>query len=170
MSLTGQADGAHRGCLHLEAGAGLAFNNWDRDRTLPGYLSPLADHRSLLEQAGFKIETYQLQPEAETKRRAVYEAILAGNQGLVRDMGEEAAARLIFEAKARSAHRRRQLPRGQPADLPGRAQRELFRCEDSGRCSSARPDPFFRRLRAVRLICRSAWAAPFECPAEKIVT
>jgi SAM-dependent methyltransferase len=83
----------------LKPGARLAFTNWDRDRTPPGYLPPLADHRPLLEQAGFEIETYQAQPDAETKRRAVYEAIVAAEQDLVQEMGEKAAARLMFEAK-----------------------------------------------------------------------
>lgn len=83
----------------LKPGARLAFTNWDRDRTPPGYLPPLADHRPLLEQAGFAVETYQVQPDAETKRRAVYEAIVAAEQDLVQEMGEEAASRLMFEAK-----------------------------------------------------------------------
>jgi ubiquinone/menaquinone biosynthesis C-methylase UbiE len=83
----------------LKPGARLAFTNWDRDRTPPGYLPPLADHRPLLEQAGFEIETYQAQPDAETKRRAVYETIVAAEQDLMQEMGNEAAARLMFEAK-----------------------------------------------------------------------
>jgi ubiquinone/menaquinone biosynthesis C-methylase UbiE len=83
----------------LKPGARFAFTNWDRDRTPPGYLPPLSDHRPLLQQAGFEIETYQVQPDAETKRRAVYEAIVAAEQDLVQEMGEEAAARLMFEAK-----------------------------------------------------------------------
>jgi len=83
----------------LKPGARFAFTNWDRDRTPPGYLPPLADHRPLLEQVGFEIETYRVQPDAETKRRAVYEAIVAAEKDLVQEMGEEAAERLMFEAK-----------------------------------------------------------------------
>jgi SAM-dependent methyltransferase len=83
----------------LRPGARFVFTNWDRDRTPPGYLPPLADHRPLLERAGFEIETYRVQPDAETKRRAYHEAIVAAEQGLVQEMGEEAAARLMFEAK-----------------------------------------------------------------------
>lgn len=83
----------------LKPGARLVFTNWDRDRTPPGYLSPLPDHRPLLEQAGFEIETYQVQADAETKRRAVYEAIVAAENELVQEMGEEAAARVMFEAR-----------------------------------------------------------------------
>ena len=40
-----------------------------------------------------------MQPEAETKRRAVYEAIVEAEQDLVQELGEEAAARLMFETK-----------------------------------------------------------------------
>jgi ubiquinone/menaquinone biosynthesis C-methylase UbiE len=83
----------------LKPGARFVFTNWDRDRTPPGYLPPIDDHRPLLEQAGFRIETYHVQLDAETKRRAVYEAIVAAEQDLVQEMGEEAAARLMFEAK-----------------------------------------------------------------------
>lgn len=83
----------------LKPGARFAFTNWDRERTPPGYLPPVPNHRPLLEQAGFEIETYQVQPQAEAKRRAVYEAIVGAEQDLVTEMGEEAAARLMFEAK-----------------------------------------------------------------------
>lgn len=83
----------------LKPGARFTFTNWDRDRTPPGYLPPLGDHRPLLEQAGFEVETYQLQPEDSAQRRAIYEKLVAAEQGLIREMGDEAAARLMFEAK-----------------------------------------------------------------------
>lgn len=83
----------------LKPGARFAFTNWDRDRTPPGYLPPLGDHRPLLEQAGFEVETYQLQPEDGVRRRAIYEALVAAAEDLIREMGDEAAARLMFEAK-----------------------------------------------------------------------
>jgi ubiquinone/menaquinone biosynthesis C-methylase UbiE len=83
----------------LKPGARFAFTNWDRDLSPPGYLPPLGDHRPLLEQAGFEVETYQVQPGAEEKRRAVYEALVAAEQDLIREMGEEGAARMMFEAR-----------------------------------------------------------------------
>ncbi|MBA3331817.1 MAG: class I SAM-dependent methyltransferase [Actinobacteria bacterium] len=83
----------------LKPGARFAFTNWDRDLTPPGYLPPLGDHRPLLEQAGFEVETYQVQPDAEIQRRAVYEAVVAAEQDLICEMGDEGAARLMFEAK-----------------------------------------------------------------------
>lgn len=83
----------------LKPGVRFVFTNWDRDLTPPGYLPPLADHRPLLEQAGFEIETYQVQPDAETRRRAFYVAIVDAEEDLVQEMGEEAAARVMFEVK-----------------------------------------------------------------------
>lgn len=83
----------------LKPGGRFTFTNWDRDRTPPGYLPPLPDHRPLLAQAGFEIETYQVQPEDGAKRRAAYEAIVAAEPDLISEMGEEAASRLMFEAK-----------------------------------------------------------------------
>ena len=83
----------------LKPGARFAFTDWDRDRTPPGYLPPLGDHRPLLERAGFEVETYQLQPEDGVRRQAIYEALVAAEQDLISEMGDEAAARLMFEAK-----------------------------------------------------------------------
>lgn len=83
----------------LKPGARFVFTNWDRDRTPPGYLPPLGDHRPLLEQAGFEVEKYQLQLEDSVRRRAIYEALVAAEQDLIGEMGQEAASRLMFEAK-----------------------------------------------------------------------
>jgi ubiquinone/menaquinone biosynthesis C-methylase UbiE len=83
----------------LKPGARFAFTNWDRDRTPPGYPPPLGDHRPLLAEAGFAVESYDLQPDAEVKRRAYYEQVVAAEATLVRELGEEATARLMFEAK-----------------------------------------------------------------------
>ena len=65
----------------------------------PAYLPPLNDHRPLLEQAGFEVESYQVQPDAEIQRREYYEGVVAAEQDLIREMGDEGAARLMFEAK-----------------------------------------------------------------------
>jgi ubiquinone/menaquinone biosynthesis C-methylase UbiE len=52
----------------LKPGARFAFTNWDRDLSPPGYPPPLNDHRPLLEQAGFEVKIYEVQPDAEVKR------------------------------------------------------------------------------------------------------
>jgi ubiquinone/menaquinone biosynthesis C-methylase UbiE len=82
----------------LKPGARFAFTNWDRDRTPPGYLPPLGDHRPLLEEVGFAVERYEVQSDAEL-RRAYYERLVAAEEALTREMGAEATARLMFEAK-----------------------------------------------------------------------
>lgn len=84
----------------LQAGARLVFTNWDRDLSPPGYPPPLSDHRPLLEAAGFEVETYEVQPDAERLRRAYYERLVAAEEELVREMGEEAAKNLLVEPRA----------------------------------------------------------------------
>lgn len=83
----------------LKPGARFAFTNWDRDRSPLGYPPPLGDHRPLLEEAGFEVESYDLQQDAEVKRRTYYERLVAAEATLVRELGEEAAGRLLFEAQ-----------------------------------------------------------------------
>ena len=83
----------------LKPGARLAFTNWDRDLSPPGYLPSPNDHRPLLEQAGFEVEVYEIQPDAEVQRRAFYERAVATEPTLIEEMGEEGAQKLMFEAK-----------------------------------------------------------------------
>jgi len=83
----------------LKPGARFAFTNWDRDRTPPGYLPPLADHRPLLDRAGFAVERYDLRPDAEVKRRTYYERVVAAEATFLNELGEEATRRVMFEAK-----------------------------------------------------------------------
>jgi ubiquinone/menaquinone biosynthesis C-methylase UbiE len=83
----------------LKPGARFAFTNWDRDLSPPGYSPPLNDHRPLLEQAGFEVEIYEVQPDAEVKRRAYYERLVAAEPTLIEEVGEEGAQKLLFEAK-----------------------------------------------------------------------
>jgi ubiquinone/menaquinone biosynthesis C-methylase UbiE len=84
----------------LKPGARFVFTNWDRDRVPPGYPPPLADHRPLLEGAGFAVERYDVQPDAEAKRRELYERLVAAEADLVQELGEATAAKLMFEAKS----------------------------------------------------------------------
>jgi ubiquinone/menaquinone biosynthesis C-methylase UbiE len=93
-----KADALRETARILKPGARFVFTNWDRDRSPPGYPPPLTDHRPLLAQAGFEIETYEVQAGAEDKRRAYYERVIAAEPVLIEEMGEEAARRAIFEA------------------------------------------------------------------------
>jgi SAM-dependent methyltransferase len=83
----------------LRPGARFAFTNWDRDLSPPGYPPPLNDHRPLLEEAGFDVESYAVQPGAEAKRRAFYERVVAAEPRLIEEMGADGAQKLLFEAK-----------------------------------------------------------------------
>jgi ubiquinone/menaquinone biosynthesis C-methylase UbiE len=83
----------------LKPGARFAFTNWDRDLSPPGYPPPLNDHRPLLQQAGLEAEVYEVQPDAEVKRRAYYERLVAAESTLIEEVGEEDAQKLMFEAK-----------------------------------------------------------------------
>ena len=84
----------------LKPDARFAFTNWDRDLSPPGYPPPLGNHRSLLEQAAFEVEVYEIQPGAEAKRRAFYERVVAAELTLIEEIGDEGAKKLLFEAKS----------------------------------------------------------------------
>lgn len=83
----------------LRPQARFAFTNWDRDLSPPGYPPPVSDHRPLLRDAGFLIETYEEIPEAEAKRRALYKRNIASREALIQEMGEEAVQALMAEAR-----------------------------------------------------------------------
>jgi len=82
----------------LKPGARFVLTNWDRDLSPPGYPPPVSDHRSLLQEAGFEIVTYEEVPDAEPKRRAIYERYVASKKALEKEMGE-AVQLLMFEAR-----------------------------------------------------------------------
>jgi SAM-dependent methyltransferase len=84
----------------LKRGARFVFTNWDRDLSPPGLPPPLNDHRPLLEAAGFQVEIYEAQPEAEDRRRTFYERMVGAEEELIRELGEEGARRALFEPKA----------------------------------------------------------------------
>lgn len=83
----------------LRPQARFAFTNWDRDLSPPGYPPQVSDHRPLLRDAGFLIETYEELPGAEAKRRALYMRIIASREALTQEMGEEAVEALMTEAR-----------------------------------------------------------------------
>ena len=76
----------------LQPGARFALTNWDRDLAPPGTPPPVPDHRPLLQAAGFAIETYSKEiPEAEAKRRVIYERYIASREALHREIGAAGA-------------------------------------------------------------------------------
>jgi len=83
----------------LKPNARFAFTNWDRDLSPPGYPLPLSDHRPLLEEARFEVEIYDVQPDAEVKRRTYYERLVSAESTLIKELGEEGAQKILFEVK-----------------------------------------------------------------------
>ena len=84
----------------LQPGARFALTNWDRDLAPPGTPPPVPDHRPLLQAAGFAIETYEEIPEAEAKRRVIYERYIASREALHGEIGAAAAAMLLEARRA----------------------------------------------------------------------
>lgn len=82
----------------LRPGARFVFTTWDVDVTLPGFPPQVNDHRSLLREAGFTVETYEETPGWEDRQRAVYEGLRAAQAGVIAEMGEVAAGPLLAEA------------------------------------------------------------------------
>jgi hypothetical protein len=76
------------------------FTDWDRARNPPGYPPPINDHRPPLADAGFEVERYEVQPGAEERRRAYYERVVAAEQELACEVGDEGVRRPVFESKA----------------------------------------------------------------------
>jgi hypothetical protein len=56
------------------------------------------DHRPLL-QAGFEIESYDVQP-SEDKRRAYCERAVAAESALLDELGEEGTQKILYEPRA----------------------------------------------------------------------
>jgi ubiquinone/menaquinone biosynthesis C-methylase UbiE len=83
----------------VKPGARFVFTNWDRDLAPSGNPPPVSDHRPLLLAAGFAIETYEEIPEAEVKRRAIYERYVASEEALRRELSAEAVQSMLFEAR-----------------------------------------------------------------------
>lgn len=83
----------------LKSGARFVFTDWERDLSPPGYPPPVSDYRPLLSEAGFEITTHEEVPDAEAKRRAIYERYVGRKEALARELGEEVGQLLMFEAR-----------------------------------------------------------------------
>lgn len=87
----------------LRPGARFIFTT--RDVDLPSLrgvaAAQVADHRPLLEAAGFIVEAYEEPPDWERRHRAVYAGILDAQSLLIEEMGETAARRWIDQAQQR---------------------------------------------------------------------
>jgi cyclopropane fatty-acyl-phospholipid synthase-like methyltransferase len=84
----------------LKPGARFVFTNWDWELSPPGYPPPLSDHRPVLDEAGFDVETYEVQADAELLRRAYWERMVAAEQDLLHEVGEEQTRKLMAMGRA----------------------------------------------------------------------
>jgi SAM-dependent methyltransferase len=95
---------AMRECARiLKPGARFVFTDWERDLIPPMArelgLTPFADHRALLEGSGFEVEQYDIQADGVPRQRATYEQFAAAASELEQEMGEQAALRVLYEAR-----------------------------------------------------------------------
>jgi ubiquinone/menaquinone biosynthesis C-methylase UbiE len=84
----------------LKLGARFVLTDWERDLSPPGYPPPFSDHRAVLEAVGFEVELHQVLTDAEAARRRFYKEMIAREEELIRDLGEQAAQLRLREGRA----------------------------------------------------------------------
>lgn len=89
---------AHEVARILRRGARFIFTTWDIDLAPTGFPPQVKDHRPLLREAGFTVETYEETPAWEERERAVYEGLREAQANVIAEMGEAAARPLLDEA------------------------------------------------------------------------
>lgn len=77
----------------------FVFTTWDFAITPANWPPQINGHQSVLQEAGFEVETYEETPDWERRQRAVYAGILAARDALVKEVGTLAAGNLIAEAQ-----------------------------------------------------------------------
>lgn len=82
----------------LRSGARFVFTTWDVDVVPPGWPPQMRDHRPILREAGFAVESYAETPEWESRQRAAYEGLRDAHSQVIAEMGEVAAEPLLAEA------------------------------------------------------------------------
>jgi ubiquinone/menaquinone biosynthesis C-methylase UbiE len=82
----------------LRSGARFVFTTWDVEVAPAAWPPQLNDHRPVLREAGFTVETYEETPEWEPRQRAVYEGLRGAQAQVMAEMGEVAAGPLLAEA------------------------------------------------------------------------
>ena len=96
----------------LRVGARLVLTTWDAGHARAQGTRHSSQYQTMLQEAGFALENYEVIPDWAQPQGAVYAGILAAQEALTAELGETVANKLIFEAKefpARVADRRRVL-------------------------------------------------------------
>jgi len=83
----------------LRPGARFIFTTWEFAATPAGWPAQLNQHRDLLSEAGLALRACEETPDWRRRQLAVYEGILAAEPSLRAELGEDAAASLIGEAR-----------------------------------------------------------------------
>jgi ubiquinone/menaquinone biosynthesis C-methylase UbiE len=78
----------------LKPGARFVFTSWDGNMPFAS-----KDHRKLLTDAGFAVETYRETTGWRERQKAVYRIVNASREELIREIGKDAALPLINEAR-----------------------------------------------------------------------
>jgi SAM-dependent methyltransferase len=82
----------------LRPGARFVFTTWDVAVSPAVWPPQVNDHRPLLREAGFTVETYEETSGWEPRQRAVYEGLRGAQANVLAEMGEAAASGLLAEA------------------------------------------------------------------------
>ena len=95
----GGPPGARRTARLLRPGARFIFTTWEFAATPAGWPAQLNQHRDLLSEAGLALRACEETPDWRRRQLAVYDGILAAEPSLRAELGEDAAASLIDEAR-----------------------------------------------------------------------
>jgi SAM-dependent methyltransferase len=83
----------------LRPGARFIFTTWEFAATPAGWPEQLNQHRDLLSETGLALRACEETPDWQRRQLAVYEGILAAEPCLQAELGQDAAAALIGEAR-----------------------------------------------------------------------
>ncbi|HEU5200040.1 MAG TPA: class I SAM-dependent methyltransferase [Ktedonobacterales bacterium] len=96
----------------VRPGARLVLTTWDASYPRAQGTRHSSQYQTMLQEAGFALESYESIPGWEKMQGAVYTGMLAAQESLTIELGETVASKLFFEARefpARVAERRRVL-------------------------------------------------------------
>ena len=83
----------------LRPGACFVFTTWASEQPLPFTPPRAGGYPQLFREAGGVVETYEETTDWERRQRAVFSGILAAQQALMAELGEEVAEEIITEAQ-----------------------------------------------------------------------
>ena len=85
---------------YMRAGSAIRVHRMGARRRAARRSPPVGESGHLLRTAGFDLETYEEVPNAEPKRRAIYERYIARRTARERELGEDIVKMLMLEARS----------------------------------------------------------------------